>query len=114
MPKRQHAIFVGNDKGKPRVVARRLPPRGAVAAPSHPVARQAVIGDYLAPTANPTLGQALSSPVDIVGSQDMSAAAQLTLDYVSTDDKLSVVLGGVSEAHGDSESVFDPEICSFT
>jgi hypothetical protein len=54
------------------------------------------------------------SPVDIVGSQDMSAAAQLTLDYVSTDDKLSVVFGGVSEAHGDSESVFDPEICSFT
>jgi hypothetical protein len=41
------------------------------------------------------------SPVDIVGSQDMSAAAQLTLDYVSTDDKLSVVFGGVSEAHGD-------------
>ena len=30
VPKRQHAMMVGKDDEEPRVVARRLPPRGAV------------------------------------------------------------------------------------
>ena len=67
VPKRQHAMMVGQEEDEPRVVVRRLSPRGAVAAPSHPVARQAVFGDYLVPTANLTLGQQLGLPADVAG-----------------------------------------------
>ena len=47
------------------------------------------------------------SALDIVGSQDMSAAAQLTLDYVAGDNSLNIVFGGDSSAHSDNNPILD-------